>query len=85
MSTMTTLEDTVTTRYVGPSDTRGSFFVVRFRGHTHRVAYDYSAANAARDAAQVVVSRYVPGGYAAHVGETRTGNRYCVNVFGDAS
>ena len=77
---MNTLSDTVTTRYVGATDSRGSHYVVRFRGHTHRVPFDYAASNAAQAAAQSVVARYVNNGHALYAGATATGNRYFVNV-----
>jgi hypothetical protein len=78
---MTTLEESVTTRYVGATDTRGSHFVVRFRGHTRRVPFSYEAFNAAAHAAQWTVDQYVENGHVLYIGETASGNRYAVNVF----
>jgi hypothetical protein len=79
---MTTLSDTVTTRYVGATDTRGSHYVVTFRGHARRVPYSYEARNAAEHAAQWVVDQYVENGHVLYAGMNarQTGNRYFVNV-----
>ena len=75
-----TLAETVTTRYVGPTDTNGSHYVVRFRGHTRRVPYSYEASNAAEHAAQWTVDQYVENGHVSYAGQTSTGNRYVVTV-----
>lgn len=79
---MTTLEDTVTTRYVGATDYKGSHFIVTWRGHVRRVPYSYEARNAAEHAAQWTVDQYVDDAHVLYAGETRNGrgNRYFVNV-----
>ena len=68
-------EETVTTKYVGPTDTRGSRIVSSYLGHTMTIPFPYEASNAHRHAADMIVSRYgAEGAHVLYLGETRNGN-----------